>query len=46
MIQHLIYVPLIEGTTRRGRQSIHVARFVHERLQRSDGVETELLDLE
>lgn len=44
--QKRFYIPVIEGTTRRGRQSIKVARFVHERLRRRGGVETELLDLE
>lgn len=40
------YIPVIEGTTRRGRQSIKVARFVYKRLRQRETVETELLDLE
>ena len=38
-------VPVILGSTRRGRLSNRVALFVHERLGRSDKVDTELLDL-
>lgn len=40
------YIPVIEGATRRGRESIKVARFVYERMRRRENVETELLDLE
>lgn len=39
------YIPIILGSTRRGRQSVKVARFVHGRLAAVPGVETELLDL-
>lgn len=39
------YIPIILGSTRRGRQSIKVAKFVHERMRRLAEVETELLDL-
>lgn len=42
---NLFYIPVVEGTTRRGRESIKVARFVFERLRRRERVETELLDL-
>lgn len=38
-------IPVILGTSRRGRLSVHPARFVHERLARREGVETELIDL-
>jgi NAD(P)H-dependent FMN reductase len=41
----LFYIPVILGSTRRGRQSPKVARFVAERLRRREGVETEVLDL-
>lgn len=44
--EKLFYIPVVEGTTRRGRESIKVARFVYERLQRHEKVETELLDLD
>jgi NAD(P)H-dependent FMN reductase len=43
--QNRFYIPVIEGTTRRGRESIKVARFVYERLRQRETVETELLDL-
>jgi NAD(P)H-dependent FMN reductase len=38
-------IPIIVGSTRRDRQSIKVARFVHARLQQRPNVQTELLDL-
>jgi NAD(P)H-dependent FMN reductase len=44
--QNRLYIPVIEGTTRRMRQSIKVAHFVHERLRGRESVETELLDLD
>jgi NAD(P)H-dependent FMN reductase len=43
--QSQFYIPLIEGSTRRGRESIKVAHFVHKLLQERETVETELLDL-
>lgn len=39
------YIPVILGSTRRGRQSVKVARFVTERMRRNERIETELLDL-
>ena len=39
------YIPVILGSTRRGRQSPKVARFIAERMRRSGGIETEILDL-
>lgn len=41
----MFYIPIILGSTRRGRQSPKVARFVAERLRRTGTVETEILDL-
>ena len=41
----VFYIPIILGSTRRGRQSAKVARFVHGQLAAKPGVETELLDL-
>jgi len=41
----LFYIPIILGSTRRGRQSANVARFVAGRLQRNERIETEILDL-
>ncbi len=40
----MFYIPIILGSTRRGRQSGKVARFVLRRIQ-SAGVESEILDL-
>ena len=39
------YIPVILGSTRRGRQSVKVARFITERMRRDERIETELLDL-
>ena len=39
------YIPVILGSTRRGRQSPKVARFIAERMRRSGRIETEILDL-
>ncbi len=38
-------IPVILGTTRRGRMSAHVARFVTSELSKRAGVVTELLDI-
>lgn len=43
MVERL-YLPVLAGTVRDGRKSIHVARFVHERLARRSDVETRLFD--
>lgn len=40
-----LYVPVILGSTRRGRQSVKVARFVLARMERNERIETELVDL-
>lgn len=41
----MFHIPVILGSTRRGRQSPKVARFVAERMKRTDRIETEILDL-
>lgn len=41
----MFYIPIILGSTRRGRQSAKVARFVEERMKKSERLETEILDL-
>jgi NAD(P)H-dependent FMN reductase len=41
----MFYVPVILGSTRRGRQSPKVARFVAERMRRTGHIEAEILDL-
>ncbi|MGA9996611.1 MAG: NADPH-dependent FMN reductase [Pyrinomonadaceae bacterium] len=40
-----IFIPVILGTTRQGRASENVARFVHEEIGKRAGVETELIDI-
>ena len=41
----VFYIPIILGSTRRGRQSAKVARFVEGRMKKSERIETEILDL-
>jgi NAD(P)H-dependent FMN reductase len=38
-------IPVILGTTRKGRRSAHAARFVFGQLQKRDGVVSELIDI-
>ena len=38
-------IPVILGTTRKGRMSAHAARFMVEQIERRQGVTTELIDL-
>ena len=38
-------IPVILGTTRKGRLSIHAARFMTEQIARREGVVTELIDI-
>jgi len=40
-----LFIPVILGTTRKGRTSENVARFVFEEVKKREGVETELIDL-
>jgi NAD(P)H-dependent FMN reductase len=40
-----LFIPIILGTSRRGRQSENVARFVFEQTKKRSGVETELIDV-
>jgi NAD(P)H-dependent FMN reductase len=40
-----IFIPVILGTTRKGRASESVARFVHGELNKREGVETSLVDI-
>jgi len=40
-----LFIPVILGTTRQGRASENVARFVLGEVQKRDGVETELIDI-
>ena len=41
----MVYIPIILGSTRRGRQSPKVAHFLVERLRKTGQAETEILDL-
>ena len=43
--ERALFIPLILGTARQGRQSEHVARFVFEQTKKRAGVETELIDV-
>ncbi|HKZ81563.1 MAG TPA: NAD(P)H-dependent oxidoreductase [Pyrinomonadaceae bacterium] len=40
-----LFIPVILGTTRKGRASEHVAKFVYGEVQKRDGVETEFIDI-
>jgi NAD(P)H-dependent FMN reductase len=40
-----LYIPVILGTTRKGRMSVHAARFVVGEVEKRDGVTTELIDI-
>ena len=40
-----LFIPIILGTSRRGRQSENVAHFVFEQTRKRAGVETELIDV-
>src|SRR4029077_14295778 len=40
-----LFIPLILGTARQGRESEHAARIVFERTQKRAGVETEFIDV-
>lgn len=40
-----LFIPVILGTTRKGRASENVARFVYEEVKKREGVETELIDI-
>ena len=40
-----LFIPIILGTTRQGRASENVAKFMRDEVAKRDGVETELIDL-
>ena len=40
-----LYIPVILGTVRQGRMSLHAAQLVHRELAARAGVETELIDI-
>ena len=41
----MLFIPVILGTTRMGRMSLHAARLVTEELSKRNGVETDLIDI-
>jgi NAD(P)H-dependent FMN reductase len=45
MAERSLFIPLILGTARQGRESEHAARFVFERTKARAGVETEFIDI-
>jgi NAD(P)H-dependent FMN reductase len=44
-MEKLLFIPVVLGTTRKGRISEHVARFVAAELGKRSGVETEVIDV-
>jgi NAD(P)H-dependent FMN reductase len=45
MTERPIFIPIILGTTRQGRYSEHVAKFVLDQVAKRDGVEATLIDI-
>ena len=45
MNERPLFIPVILGTPRQGRQSEHVARFIYSEVQKRKGVESELIDI-
>jgi NAD(P)H-dependent FMN reductase len=43
--ERLLFIPIVLGTARQGRESEHVARFVFEQTKKRAGIETELIDV-
>lgn len=44
MDERPLKIPVLLGTVRRGRISVHAARLVHAQLTKESGVETQLVD--
>src|SRR5215510_16571469 len=44
-ISRTLFIPVILGTARMGRMSLHAARLVTEELSKRNGVETDLIDI-
>jgi len=40
-----LFIPVVLGTTRQGRMSVHAAQFVKNEIGRRQGIETELIDI-
>jgi NAD(P)H-dependent FMN reductase len=45
MTTNSLFIPVILGTTRKGRASENVARFMVDEVKKHEGIETELIDL-
>jgi NAD(P)H-dependent FMN reductase len=45
MLEHPLFIPIILGTPRQGRQSEHVAQFIAAQIRERNDVETELIDI-
>ena len=45
MVSRPLFIPVILGTTRKGRASENIARFVFGEVRKHEGVETELIDI-
>src|SRR5438552_2225271 len=44
-MEHPLFIPVILGTARKGRESEHAAKFVFEQTKKRAGVETEFIDV-
>src|SRR5258705_3188759 len=44
-MEHPLFIPVILGTARKGREGEHAAKFVFERIKARAGVETEFIDV-
>jgi NAD(P)H-dependent FMN reductase len=44
-LERPLFIPVILGTTRQGRMSANVARFVYEQVRKFEGVDSELIDI-
>ncbi len=45
MLNAPLFIPVILGTSRQGRQSKHVAKFIVEQISQREDVKTELIDI-
>lgn len=45
MSNRSLYIPVILGTTRKGRMSVHAARFIVGQIEKRSGVVTDLIDI-
>ena len=45
MTRKNLFIPILLGTTRKDRQSEHVARWVHSEMKKRDEIETQLFDV-